>query len=273
MKIRLGRIEYVNVLPVYYALEQVFGENGFYLVSGPPAGLNERLRRGELDISPVSSLEWGRCPREYLLLPDLSISSRGPVGSVLFFSRRPVAELDGGSVRLSDASATGAALLKVLLEKRYGVRPRFYQGKAEGGPEADLTGVLAIGDDALRLRIKGAWPQVLDLGEAWHEWTGLPFVFGVWAVRRDFARQYPGEVAGLHRLLLRSRAWGLQALPDLSRQAAARLSLTAAEALTYFRQLDYSLGPDHEAGLARFFQDLAGLGELPHVPAVEYFSG
>ncbi len=186
-KARLGRIQYLNVLPIYFALEHLFGENGFHLVAGTPAELNAAMRRGEVDLGSISALEYGRHPDDYLLLPDLSISSRGPVGSVLLFSRVPFAELDGRSIRVSNASASGAALLKVLMAKLFRVKPRYEAGTLAKRPLTEAEAIMAIGDEALCLKQAKALPFELDLGEAWQELTGLPFVFGVWAVRRAFA--------------------------------------------------------------------------------------
>jgi chorismate dehydratase len=272
-KVRLGRICYLNVLPIYFALEQVFSENGFRLVRGTPAELNAGMRRGEIDLGSISALEYGRYPGEYLLLPQLSISSRGAVGSVLLFSRVPFSELDGLNVRVSAASASGAALVKVLLARHFHVKPRYETGLLAKRPMAEADAVLAIGDEALCLKQAKAMPFELDLGAAWQELTGLPFVFGVWAVRRSFAASNPEAAGALHGLLLKSRDWGLGALPELSRLAAAPFGMTPGEVLAYFHQLDYALGPEHEAGLRKFFHYLHQLGELPELPELEYFQG
>jgi chorismate dehydratase len=269
---RLGRIQYLNVLPIYFALEHLMGENGFNLVPGTPAELNAYLRAGDLDVSSVSSLEFGRFPQAYLLLPDLSISSRGPVGSVILFSRVPPSDLDGRPLLISAASASGAALLKVLMAELFGVRPLYRQGPLTEEGTAGCAALLAIGDEALRLTVTGNWPYQLDLGAAWEELTGLPFVFGVWAVRREFALAHPGAVAGLHRRLLTSRDWGLGALPELSRIAGAHFGLTPSQVLAYFQQLYFSLGPEQEQGLTAFFQYLHNMGELEETPALQYFS-
>ena len=271
-KARLGRIQYLNVLPIYFALENLFGENGFHLVAGTPAELNGAMRRGEVDLGSISAMEYGRHPGDYLLLPDLSISSRGPVGSVLLFSRMPFRELDGRSIRVSAASASGAALLKVLMAELFQVAPSYRRGPLAGRPLSEAAAVLAIGDEALRLKHDKTIPFELDLGEAWQELTGLPFVFGVWAVRRPFAQAQPEETLVLHRLLLRSRTWGLGSLPELSRMAAAPFGMTPEQVLAYFHQLDYALGPEHERGLRTFFRYLEELGELPEEPRLEYFS-
>ncbi len=271
-KARLGRISYLNVLPIYFALEHLFGEDGYHLVAGTPAELNAGMQRREVDLGSISAMEYGRHFRDYLLLPDLSISSRGPVGSVLLFSRVPFGELDGRLVRVSAASASGAALVKVLLAELFQVQPRYETGTLAKGPMAAVDAAMAIGDEALCMKQAKAMPHELDLGAAWKELTGLPFVFGVWAVRRDFAQEQPGATAELHRLLLSSKDWGLAALPELSQMAAGPFRMTPEQVLAYFRQLDYALGPEHEHGLRTFFHYLYEQGELAEEPQLEYFS-
>ena len=273
VKARLGRISYLNVLPIYYAMESRFGVNGFQLVRGTPAELNAAMRRGEMDLGSISALEYGRNCRDYLLLPDLSISSRGPVGSVLLFSRVPFEELTGRRVRVSAASASGAALVKVLLARLFRVKPCYEAGPLAKRPMAEVDAAMAIGDEALCMKQAHAMPFELDLGAAWQELTGLPFVFGVWAVRRAFAETQPEETGSLHRLLVRSKTWGLGALPELSRLAAASFNMTPEQVLAYFHQLDYALGPEHEQGLRTFFHYLCEQGELPEEPRLEYFNG
>jgi chorismate dehydratase len=267
----LGRIAYLNVLPIYFALENVFSENGFKLVQGTPAELNSLMRRGEVDLGSISAMEYGRAFRDYLLLPDLSISSKGAVGSVLLFSRMPFSRLDGQTIRVSAASSSGAALLKVLMTRLIKVQPRYQPRQLNDGSLDEYAAILAIGDEALRLKTARVMPFELDLGEAWQELTGLPFVFGVWGVRREFARLQPEATDALHRLLLRSRDWGLEFLTELSRIAAPPAGMSPGQVLEYFHQLNFSLSPEHEAGLATFFQYLYNLGELDAVPQLEYF--
>jgi chorismate dehydratase len=271
-KARLGRIAYLNVLPIYFALEHIFAENGYSLVRGTPAELNALMRQGQADLGSISAMEYGRAWRDYLLLPDLSISSKGAVGSVLLFSRVPFPRLDGRTIKVSVASASGAALVKVLMAELFEVQPDYQRSQLAGAALEGADAVLAIGDEALRLKAAAVMPFELDLGEAWQELTGLPFVFGVWAVRRDFARAQPEATHTLHRLLLKSRDWGLGSLAELSAIAAASFGMTPAQVLAYFRQLNYALDPEHEAGLATFFRYLYNLGELPEEPRLEYFN-
>ncbi len=268
--LRLGRIHYINVLPIYYAMEQGYTRNGFEMVPGTPAELNGRLCRGEVEVSAISSVEYGRNFRQYLLLPQLSISTAGDVGSVLFFSRLPFAGLSGKEVLLSAASATSAALLKVLLYELFGARPLYRSAPVEDGLPDGAYGLLAIGDEALRLRAMERYPYFLDLGRAWHELTGLPFVFGVWAVRRSFYEECPGEVRAVHRALLESKAWGLAALADICRQASHLVNLSAADLRRYFNFLQYDFDAGQQEGLTAFFGYLQRGGWLPELPALEF---
>ena len=268
-KIRLGRIHYINVLPIYDALERGGVANGFEMVPGTPAELNGRLFRGEVEMSAISSAEYGCHFREYLLLPHLSISTGGDVGSVLFLSRIPFTRLTGKEVILSAASATSAALLKVLLYEIYGVQPLF-----RSAPVADVfpdgaCGLLAIGDEALRLKTTGRYPYFMDLGRAWHDLTGLPFVFGVWAVRRGFYERHPEEVRTVHQALLESKKWGLGALEEICRHASNLVSMSTEDLHNYFGLLNYELNPHQQEGLMTFYRFLHRYGVLEELPRLE----
>jgi len=270
-RIRLGRIRYINVLPIYYALEHSYVPNGFELVAGTPAELNHSLHQGRLEASAVSSVEYGRHFRDYLLVPDLSISTEGDVGSVLFFSRVPFMQLSGRPVLLSASSATAAALVKVILYELYGARPLFVSGEIGAVFPEGYYGLLAIGDEALRLKVTQRYPYFLDLGRAWYELTGLPFVFGVWAVRRDFCRRRPAAVAYLCQTLIKARDWGLGGLKEICLQAASLMDMDIEELYHYYRQLNFRLGPREQEGLLRFYRYLYNFGVLPHLPPLEFF--
>ncbi len=255
-KPRLGRIRYINVLPIYYAIDRAWVDNGFYMVSGTPAELNSQFHQGRLDVSAISSYEYGRHYQDYLLLPHLSISTRGDVGSVLFFSRLPCHRLSGKEVLLSAGSATSAALVKIVLAELYGARPLYRVGPVTDRFTDGCYGMLAIGDEALRLKARGCYPYFLDLGRAWHELTGLPFVFGVWAARRDYFEKEDTAVYKVHRTLLAAKALGLNSMPEICRQAAAVVPMPQEELAAYFQRLDYNLDPGQQEGLEAFFQVL-----------------
>jgi len=269
-KTRLGRIRYINVLPIYYALDKGLVANGFQVVAGTPAELNRQLYQGRLDVSAISSYEYGRHWEDYLLLPRLSISTRGDVGSVLFFSRLPFHRLSGKEVLLSAGSATSAALVKIILAELYGARPLYRVGPVTDRFTDGCYGLLAIGDEALRLKARGCYPYFLDLGRAWHELTGLPFVFGVWAAREDYFEQHPEAVYFAHQTLLAAKALGLNSLTEICRQAAAAVPLPQEELLAYFHRLNYELDAGQQEGLEAFFGYLYKFGEFPELPQLQF---
>lgn len=269
-EVRLGRIRYINVLPIYFALDQAWVANGFCVESGTPAELNQRLRQGRLDVSAISSFEYGRYHEQYMLLPDLAIATWGDVGSVLFFSRVPFHRLTGKEVLLSAGSATSAALVKIVLAELYGARPLYRVGPVTDRFLDGCYGMLAIGDEALRLQAQGGYPYFLDLGRAWADLTGLPFVFGVWAARRAYFQAHPEAVHTVHQTLLQAKALGLQALPAICQQAAKLIPLSPAELAAYFQRLNYDLGPQQQEGLTTFFRFLHRYGELPSLPPLRF---
>jgi chorismate dehydratase len=262
---RLGRIPWINCYPVYGAIDRGLVSMPADLVSGTASELNDLLAAGELQVSVVSAVEYARNAAAYHLLPDLAITSDGPVHSVALFSRRPVAELTGRTVLLTASSRTSVLLLELLFRHRWGVTPRFATARAEAADLAGLGGlphdaVLVIGDAALLLRAQRLYPFRVDLGAEWKEWTGLPFVFAVWAARRDAG---PSAVQAVHERLLESRAWGLGHLDLLAAEAARTTGVSEAVCREYLGDLDYALSYRHLAGLTDFFRRLAQDGLVP----------
>jgi chorismate dehydratase len=269
--VRVGRIGYINCYPVYGAIDRGLVPFRAALVTGTPSELNDLLVAGELDVSVVSAVEYARHAKDLVLLPDLAISCDGPVRSVALFSRRTVGQLDGRTVLLSASSRTAVALLELLCRDVWKITPKFAEARAEA---TDLDGlaalphdaVLVIGDPALLLatrrahapRYDYAWRY--DLGEEWKRWTGLPFVFAVWAARRT---ANPAAVQDAHRALLASRAWGLEHLDLLAEAAARSCGVPRATCLEYLAGLDYALNDRHLAGLTDFFRRLAAEGLVP----------
>ncbi|HKD97246.1 MAG TPA: menaquinone biosynthesis protein [Micromonosporaceae bacterium] len=264
---RVGHIQFLNCLPIYWGLMRSGALLDVDLHKDTPDRLNTALVEGDLDIGPISLVEYLRYADDLLLLPDLAVGSDGPVLSVNLVATRPLAELR--RVALGSTSRTGVLLARMLLAERYGVTPQFYRcppDLTEMLLEADAA--VLIGDVALRARheASGRGLTVTDLGEAWREWTGLPMVFAVWAVRRPFAAAHPGLVKDVHEAFLRSRDLCLDELDEVA-EAAARWEPFDADTLrTYFRGLDFSLGERQVEGVREFAARAAALGEVPPLP-------
>lgn len=261
---RLGRIGYVNCYPIYAAIDRGLVRVDADLVTGTPSELNGLLAAGELDVSVVSVVEYARNASAYHLLPDLAISCDGPVRSVALFAHCPAEELDGATVLVSESSRTSVHLLELLCHDVWKVHPSFVDARAEAQdinslPALPHKAVLVIGDAALLLAARGVYPYRYDLGQVWKAWTGLPFVFAVWAARRQGD---PDEVRAIHDALSTSRTWGLAHLEQLAQQAARATGIDMAECREYLSGLDYALSYRHLEGLTSFFRRLAQRGWL-----------
>jgi chorismate dehydratase len=264
---RIGRIGYINCAPVYGGIDRgiVPLPPGEALVTGTPAELNDLLVAGELEVSVISAIEYARNAKDLVLLPDLAISCDGPVRSVALFAKQPVERLGGSTILLSASSRTSVALLELLCRDVWHIKPKFAQARAEAQDLAGLAAlpheaVLVIGDAALALANSRRYPHRYDLGAEWKQWTGLPFVFAVWAARRTADTT---TVQRCHGALLASRAWGLSHLEFLADTASQSSGVPRAACLEYLGGLNYSLTYKHLAGLADFFRRLAAQGIVP----------
>lgn len=273
----MGHIQFLNCLPLYWGLMRSGALIDVELAKDTPDRLNAALVAGDLDVGPISLLEYLRHRDELLLLPDLAVGSDGPVQSVNLVSTRPLAELDGRRVALGSTSRTGVLLAQLLLAERYAVRPEYLRCPP------DLTGMLLeadaavlIGDVALRAHYDAPARGLLvhDLGQQWRDWTGLPMVFAVWAARRAFAREHPGLVKEVHQAFLRSREVCLAELDEVAAAAARWEPFDAATLAAYFRRLDFSLGERQVAGLREFARRAAALGAAPALAGgPDFFTG
>ena len=259
--VRIGMVHYINMAPICQIWKERNMDRSWRLVEAHPASLNRMLAENEIDLGFVSSHEYGMRPDQYQILSDLSISANGPVGSVFLFSRRPPEELGGSTVLLSSESKTSVCLVRIILEKFYSVVPEYITGSVRGDKELPADAILAIGDDAIRLKNKGTYDYCLDLGEVWKKNTGLPFVFGVCAVREDFCSKNPDAVAAIHRELITCREKGAADLMRVCSLAAPRIPMEVSDCHSYLKAIEHDLGDNKLQALVRFFSYLMCFNE------------
>jgi len=280
--LRIGRVDYLNVWPLFEGMEiEGAPMDDLRVIADHPARLNALLSRGELDLAPSSSFEYLLHAGRYSLLPDLSISSDGPVQSVLLASPFPPEEIPrriaGGGMRvgLSSASASAVALLRILW-RYYWQWPEPEWSSVEPGQGVKLEGpFLEIGDTALRLTC--APPpgrHLVDLGAAWKEFTGLPFVFGVWMVREGLAPQAETTLSKVTQSLAAARR-AFAKSPDAARERYSRRNnrpewLSARTLADYWQRIRYDFGPREQAGLVLFGEYARRLELLPSVPGLRW---
>jgi chorismate dehydratase len=247
--VRLGRIGYVNMAPVFYRLEFEVEE-----VVGVPTDLNRRLVAGEIDVAPISSIAYARNADTLRLLPRLCVSSEGAVESIQLITRAPLESVR--SVAVTSESATSVVLTKVLL-------PDAVHVPLEQAAEADAK--LLIGDAALRSAFEDPTPHH-DLGRLWLERTGLPMVFAVWAAPEP---AHPDLIELEDALVESVRA--ARSEPELLAFASAeRYGYPAGFLARYFEKLRYRFGPRERAGLYTFLELARDVGELDEVPELRF---
>ena len=247
--IRLGRISYVNMAPVFHRLTHEVEE-----VTGVPTELNRMLLAGELDVAPISSIEYARNASRLRLLPRLCVSSEGAVDSIQLVTRIPLGQVR--SVAVTPESATSVVLTRVLLP-RAEIRPL--------DEEADAR--LLIGDAALRSAFEDPTPHH-DLGRLWLERTGLPMVFAVWAAPEPVV----DGLGELQESLVASVRLARSEPERLAHEASDRYGYPAGFLARYFEKLRYSFGPRERAGFYTFLEMARDVGELDHVPEFRFIS-
>jgi len=254
----VGVIDYLNVEPLYYRLEERLADRGVSFVRGVPTALNRALAAGEIDLAPISAIAAAQLADRVAILPDLAIATIGAVKTVLLFSwMADPRELDGVRIALSDESATSAELVKILarafwrVQPRYSVEPQNLEQMLRRAAAALLIGDGALVESAHRRDIPGrGQPYVFDLGDEWLKWTGLPFVFALWAARRP-ALPLIREL-GVVEALYESKAEGLAHIPAIAQAYAPRLGLPVGVLSKYLYDLRYDLTPADRAGLLTF---------------------
>jgi len=182
----VGAVSYLNTKPLIYGFEKGMMKEEVELVMDYPANIASMLINNEIDIGlvPVAILP---VLKEYYLISDYCIACDGEVASVCLLSEVPVNEIQ--TVLLDYQSKTSVALLKILLKDHWKIKPKLVD--AEQGYELSISGTtagLVIGDRALEQRNRSKY--CYDLGQAWKELTGLPFVFAVWVSNKAIDKQF-----------------------------------------------------------------------------------
>ncbi|WP_308358502.1 menaquinone biosynthetic enzyme MqnA/MqnD family protein [Streptomyces sp. NEAU-Y11] len=273
----MGHIQYLNCMPLYWGLARTGSLLDFELTKDTPDALNDQLVRGDLDIGPISLVEYLRNADDLVALPDIAVGCDGPVMSCVIVSQVPLEQLDHARVALGSASRTSVRLAQLLLAERHGITPEYYTCPPDLSlmmQEAEAA--VLIGDAALRANLHEASRlglQVHDLGQMWKEWTGLPFVFAVWAVRRDYLEREPVIVHKVHEAFLASRNVSLEEVGKVAEQAARWEALEPPVLERYFTTLDFSLGRAQLKGIAEFARRTGHDGGYPADVRVELLDG
>jgi chorismate dehydratase len=268
MALRCGRIKYTNDLPVYAAFDAGVIAYPGTLHADVPARLNAMLLGGELDLSPISAFAWAANAGKLILLPDLCIGARDEVVSVVLVSPTPPALLGGVPIHVTQESASGRNLLRVLLERHYGVRSEFVEVATPLVSARKGRPTLLIGDRAIDAIAMFPPEHVYDLGKLWHEWTGQQTVFAVWAARRDAYERDPDGVRACMHALTDSYTWSRSHMDVVVAQAQRVIPRAPGFYEDYYGKLNFTFHSAAQSGLATFCRELCDIGAIASFPVV-----
>lgn len=245
MLLKIGQIPYLNSILFYHGLEDRVGKY-LELVPLVPRQLSGAAVEDSVDAGPVPLVTCWDIEEHYEPLGDYCIATPKEAYSILMFSKRPFESLGGAEVGVTKETSTSVRLMKVLLAHVYKVKPAAYV--TLDWPRNDAF--LLIGDEAL-LHSRGvdSYPHVIDLGAVWHDWTGLPFVFARWVVRRTLDADVKAELADA---LGQSLEAGWKDVDALVAPHAKRLSMSAAEARAYLEAFHFRMGDGEYESIERF---------------------
>jgi chorismate dehydratase len=268
--VTLGHINYLNCLPVHSGiLLNKVPFNG-KIVKGTPKQLNQLLEKGEIDISPSSSVE---IVKGHFIVPGLSISSKTDVQSIVLFTKVPLNTLKKGKILISSHSSTSSLLVKIIFKELYNAQPTFKIFTPEKKPiDNEIVGILHIGDIALEYNLNNTlsadFPYKYDLASIWYEAYNLPFTFALWqvpitSISKDGLKD---AIEALHKsydFYLKNQLYTLKAFVKDYQIAPERI-------LAYWDRLDYTLTKNHIDSLKLFFKLLKKHGFIEKVPTFNF---
>jgi len=268
--LRVGRIPYANLVPIFHGLATGGVPDGVSFVDGHPSELNRKLRDGELDLSPSSSIEYAVRPDRYLLCPGISISSKRRVMSVLLLSNGPLRRLSPEPIAVTGSSDTSITLLEILLRESLGrtnllVRTELPAREALRRYPAHLV----IGDEAIRAAVDGVAPHVTDLGEWWRRETGKPFVFALWIASRSAWEDRREPLSRFSAALLEAKRTAQASIRRGEYPWGGPDWIPPSFRDAYWRCLSYDLGVETE-GLSLFYELAAKIGRIPAPPPLRF---
>jgi chorismate dehydratase len=231
------------------------------------------MRKGDLDVSLISSYEYAAAKKTYLIYPDFCLASTGYVNSVLLISTRAIENLDGATIGLTSSSATSIHLIKILLRAFYGFSNTFNSVTFHEDVDRSLQtndALLIIGDEALQFVDRGIY-HVYDIGNLWTERTGYPIVFAIIAIHTRCAQTHQKELTAVLEKFHESYEL-FQARPEVIADYARRQSALSIDFMSYYANLKYEFTPAFREGLTYYFRMLHRCGLIQTAVDVRFYA-
>jgi chorismate dehydratase len=272
-RIRIGRINFTNVWPIYYYFPGLVPQEEVEIIHQVPTGLNQAMAAGEIDMGPISSFAYGENFENYILYPDLSVSAHGKVNSILLFHEKPLSEIAHGRISLPSTSASSVNLLKIIMEKFYGGKPSYsYAAPLLDAMMDNHDAALLIGDDAIRESWRNTKYRITDLGQEWANWTGQWMSFAVWAIRQATVDKQPKLVKKVFDAFVQSKHMAHRNPEEMIQEAQSTIGGSKDYWRHYFSNLCYDFGTEQWKGLQLYYQYCWELGFLPKQASIEIWS-
>jgi len=249
MALRIGQVPYLYAEPFYFDMAR----RGMTLYELVPGAVASAAANGTIDAAPVPLVECVRLQDRFEPVAGFCVASMQRAGSSLLYSTRPITALAGAHIAVTEEAATALRLLQVLLRLKYQVQPVAY-----GSLQAAHDAFLLIGNQALRQRrgVPG-FPYTYDLGAEWYAWTGLPFVFARWMVRKDASAK---DKALLEETLYVGLEDGAEALYQVA-EPREDLLMLPRDIVRYIQGFRYYIGQSEQQAIdqfQRYLQQLEG---------------
>ena len=234
----IGRVSYLNTLPFFKFLDN----REYKIFPAPPRQLGFLFKDGNIDAGIVSLVDYFEKENDFTFLKYGIVGNRN-VKSVILYSKYPIEKLDKKNIAVTDETSTSFRLLQVLLEMKYGLDVVYVREKISAREKnlPSFDAFLTIGDDALRFmkhKLEG-FDYIYDLAQLWYEWQGLPFVFAVWAVKKDLSQQ---KVNALDELLNDALNKFFSTDTQIEEFYNSKIGLTKEEIKDYLNNIVYRLG-------------------------------
>jgi len=263
--LKIGKIPYLNLFPFFYYLEGL-KEPSFEFIEGVPSELNKLLRKGEIDVSPSSSIEYLLNQDLYEIIEGHSVSSIGPVKSIILFSSLPIEKLKNRTVLATDQSDTSVVQLKIIANIFLNLNIKIKRSNLslEEGLKR-YPAYLLIGDEAMKKAFTNRVYYTYDLGELWHRHTGLPFVYALWIIRKEVANKKSIMIRKLKDALDSIKKEFLENPLKIAHLPQIGGLIGVQNVAEYWRSLSFDFTEAHRRGLKLFMDYSKNLDRLTNI--------
>ncbi len=272
-KIRIGRITYSNIWPISHFFDEAKFVNEVELIPQVPSQLNKQMANGAIDIGPISSFSYAEHADDYILLPNLSVSAHGKVGSISLFLKSDISDIANKMVALTNTSATSVNLLRIILEWFVGGKPKYISMEPNLEKMMEVAdAALLIGDDALLAnmdnRVHNKY-QLIDLGSEWLKRTNKWMTFAVWAVRREIIEKEPELLFRIYQEFVNSKKMGRSNLHVIIEESISRFGGSKEFWENYYKGLTHDFSEEQMEGLSYYYHLANKLGFLEKKSQIE----